>query len=167
MKINSLYLSALLMLAILSISCNPEEEDTVSQEVENTQSQFKPLTIRATLSEPIQQVPPGPGMNTLIFQCLLGYQSLRSSVPNHIGQNTIEFNGTAVSNTNLHCTLTYYDCASNSTQNLLISDCDSVMVEIIYDGVVVFQESKEMGGAGDGDQTCGDGTGWSFNYTLQ
>jgi hypothetical protein len=156
------------MLAILSISCNPEEEDTVSLEVENTQSQFKPLTIRATISEPIQQVTSGTALNLMRLVCLLGDRTLSSSVPNNIGQNTIEFNGTAVSNTNLNCILYYQDFEYDMMTNpaTLIHNCDSVMVEIIYDGVVVFEESKEMGGTGNGS-SCGDGINWSFNYTLQ
>jgi hypothetical protein len=140
--------------------CTPDE-------VETTQDQFKPLIIRATIGEPIQPIGGVAPLNALSIQCNLGVSGLSSSVPNNVGQNVIELSGTAVANTLISCNLTYYDYAYNSAMTSVLTDCDPVTVEIVYDGVVVFQETRDLGGVGGAVTPCGDGVGWNINYTLQ
>ena len=140
--------------------CTPEE-------VQTTQDQFKPLIIRATIGEPIQPISGVAPLNALSIQCNLGVSSLSSSVPNNVGQNVIELSGTAVANTLISCNLTYYDYAYNSAMTSVLTDCDPVTVEIVYDGIVVFQETRDLGGVGGAVTPCGDGVQWSINYTLQ
>jgi hypothetical protein len=169
MKIISLYLSALLMLAILSMSCNPEDEDTDSQEVENTQSQFKPLKITVSIDDEIR-APINPNdpfdINRLGIEFRYAYPpgecffctELSSAISDHLGLNSVEFNGTAVPNTSLNMVITYADWQENAT----IYECDEVTVSIYYDNVLVYQESKIMGGpVSDGwPEPCTEITNW-------
>jgi hypothetical protein len=156
---NKLRFLYFLIISATFVCCNQEE-------VETTQSQFKPLIIRATIGEPIQPLAGVAPMNALSVNCNLGYNGLNSSVPNNVGQSVLEFNGTAVSNTIIFCNLTYVDWAYNSGMTSVLTDCDPVTVEIVYDGVVVFQETKDLGGAGGSGTVCGDGSAWNVSYTL-
>ncbi len=126
------------------------------------------MIIRATIGEPIQPLGGESSFNTLTVQTTLGLSTLSSNVPNNVGQSVIEISGTAVSNTNLICYLTYLDYAYTAGTASVLTDCDPVTLEIIYDGVVVFQETRNVGGLGPGAgiSQCGDGTGWTMNYTL-
>lgn len=158
MKTKLLLFSALAFVMLCFNGCTPDE-------VVTAQAQFKPVIIRATIGEPIQPLGGVSPLNSLTVQTTLGLSTLSSSVPNNVGQSVIEISGTAVSNTNLICYLTYYDYAYTAGMASVLTDCDAVTLEIIYDGVVVFQETRNLGGGGG--IPCGDGIGWTMNYTLQ
>ena len=164
------------MLAIFSISCNPEEEDTVSQGVENTQSQFKPLKIIVSIDDEIR-APINPNdpqdINRLGIEFRYAYPpgecffctELLSTISDHLGLNSVEFNGTAVPNTSLNMVITYQDWQENFT----IYDCDEVTVSIYYDNELVYQESKIMGGpvSGGWPEPCTEIINWSLvEFTL-
>ena len=151
------FLAAVIMLGFNG--CTPDEVETV-------QNEFKPLVMRVTVDEPIQACDGANSYNTLSLNTSLGYQYLSGTIPNNVGQNMLEISGTAVSNTNIQCGTGYQDWATNSSGTALISDCAAVTLEIIYDGITVYQETKILGGYGDGDTSCGDGTGFGINITL-
>jgi hypothetical protein len=159
MKTKLLLFSAMAFVMLCFNGCTPDEVETV-------QDQFKPLVIRATIGEPIQPLAGVNPNNSLSLQCNLGVSTLSSSVPNNVGQSVIEFSGTAVSNTNIICYLTYLDYAYNSAMTSVLTDCDPVTLEIIYDGVIVYEEIRNVGGVGGATTPCGDGSGWTMNYTL-
>lgn len=150
-----LFLSITLFLLGLA-SCTPEEQ-------ENTDNQFKPLIIRTTIEEPIQASPAGSILNgnILTVSSSLGSKSLNGNVSNNVGQNTIEFIGTAVPNTNLFFNVIYSDYWMDAA-GATFSDCDQVIMKIIYDGVVVFEETKDLGYS-----TCPDGSNNQVSFTLQ
>jgi hypothetical protein len=150
-----LFLSITLFLLGLA-SCTPEEQ-------ENTDNQFKSLIIRTTIEEPIQASPANAitYQNSLTVSTTLGSKSIVNTVPNNIGQSVVEFVGTAVPNTNLFYNVGYGDWGMDSA-GAWIYDCDEVKMEIIYDGVVVYEVTKSFG-----YNTCPDATGYNTNFTLQ
>ena len=156
MKNVILLFSSILLLLVFAAGCSPEEQ-------ENTENQFKPLIMRATIDEPIHAAPSGSIVNShmLFVSTTLGAQTLNSSVPNNIGQSIIEIVGTAVPNTNLFFNVSYSDYWMDS-MGATYSDCDQVKMEIIYDGVVVYEAIKNFG-----YNTCPDGVGFNTNFTLQ
>ncbi len=127
-------------------SCTPEEEE-----------QFKPLVIRVKLAEPIEP-PTDNYINTLTVHTTLGYKILSNQNSNDVGKDVVEFEGTAVPNTNVQIVSLIYQDYSFS----LGADCNVLTIQIIYDGVEVFTESKEMGYI-----TCPDGQSTSANFTVQ
>jgi hypothetical protein len=159
MKNKLLLFSSLAFVMLCFNGCTPDE-------VQTTQSQFKPLIIRVTIGEPIQPLGGVDPVNELYVNCNLGSDGLSSTVPNNVGQSVIEFNGTAVSNTLITCNLLYHDYSYNSDLTSVFTDCDTVKVEILFDGVIVFQETRDVGGTGEPGLSCGDASSWSVNYTL-
>ena len=160
MKNKLLLFSSLAFVMLCFNGCTPDEVETV-------QNEFKPLVMRVTVDEPIEACDGANSLNTLSLNTSLGYQYLTGTIPNNVGQNTLEIIGTAVPNTNIQCGTGYQDWVTNSSGTALISDCAAVTLEIIYDGITVYQETKILGGYGDGDTSCGDGTGFGTNFTLQ
>jgi hypothetical protein len=92
MKTKLFRVLALASLVFFFNGCTPDE-------VETTQDQFKPLIIRVTLANPIT---PSDEINAISNWLSVGgtfNQSINGNVPNQVGQNTIEYNTTAVPNT--------------------------------------------------------------------
>jgi hypothetical protein len=178
MKHTFLSLSALFVIATLCFSCSPDDEDNTPQNAENTQSQFKPLKIIVSIDDEIRAPinPNDPGdINSLGIEFRYAYPpggcifctELSSTISDHLGLNSVEFNGTAVPNTSLNMVITYKDWwYENFT---MYHDCDEVTVSIYYDNVLVYQESKIMGGlSSDGwPEPCTEIINWYFlEFTL-
>ena len=157
MKTKLIRFFALASLVFFFNGCTPDE-------VETTQDQFKPLIIRVTLADPIVQ------SNELNFESnvlnvggsFVNELSLDGSVPNQVGQNTIEVNTTAVANSPIYLGIVYVHMIGWDGVDG-IYQCNTVNLQIIYDGQTVFNESKQMG---SDDGTCGDGLEWDLNVTL-
>ena len=161
MKTKLLLFSALAFVMLCFNGCTPDE-------VVTAQAQFKPLLIRMTLANPIVQNDLQQGIQNLAgvsgYNCQLG---LSGYVPNQVGQSIIEYTTTAVPNTALYYVISYQHQNGTTpigSQLLPVYQCNSVNFEIVYDGQTVFNETKEMGSL---DGTCGDGSQWNVNYTLQ
>lgn len=153
------FLAALIMLCFNG--CTPEE-------VQTTQDQFKPLKLKVTLANPIHASndtdPANPlyaSYNGLEVFWNYGGQSLLGEYPNQVGQNQIELNGTAVSNTPIVIGISYSDVViSGLTVDFT---CNTVTAEVTYDNQVIYSQSRELG---SDDNTCGDGFEWNINLTL-
>jgi hypothetical protein len=161
MKTKLLLFSALAFVILCFNGCTPEE-------VETTQAQFKPLIVRVTLTNPIFQYDAQQGIfNQLNVQSLSGFgyvAMLSGNVPNHVGQNSLEYSSTALANTPLSLSIGYIHQNGFASPGIAVYQCESVNCEIIYDGQTVYNESREVGSL---DGTCPDGTGWVVYYTLQ
>jgi len=152
MKTKLILFSALAFVILCFNGCTPEE-------VETTQSQFKPLIIRVTLADPI-----AAGYNVLnVGGSFVAGLSLDGSVPNQVGQNTVEVNTTAVANSPVYLGIEYIHVTGYDALDSPIYQCNTVNLQIIYDGQTVFNESKQLGSEGG---PCGDGYEWIVNYTL-
>jgi hypothetical protein len=151
MKTKLLLFSSMAFVMLCFNGCTPEE-------VQTTQDQFKPLIIRLTLANPIASG--WPAVNNYLMLnstfCALG---LMNTVSNQVGQSVVECNTTAVSNTNLILPIQYVHSV-NYEQSF---QCNTVLCEIIYNGQIVFSESRDMGSF---NGPCGDGDSWVVNYTL-
>ncbi len=146
-----------LLVLFFALGCSPEEQ-------ENTENQFKPLKIRVTLLDPITQSNEAEGVGNWLQVSGTFNQSINGNIPNQVGQNSLEYNGTAAANTPIYLVINYYDMIGANGFGGLLYECNTVNLQIIYDGQVVYTESKEMG---SDDGTCGDGYLWTVNYTLQ
>jgi hypothetical protein len=160
MKTKLLLFSALAFVILCFNGCTPEE-------VETTQNQFKPLIIRVTLADPITA---NDEINNLYNNLGLAGSNaqgnLSGSVPNQVGQNVIEVNTTAVSNTQLFYTISYIDLIGLQGVGKAatpVFDCNEVHFELIYDGQTLINDTKVMG---SDDGTCPDGQIWGINFTL-
>ncbi len=160
MKTKLLLFSALAFVMLCFNGCTPEE-------VQTTQDQFKPLKIVVTIDDVIQAPVNQYVLNSLTVTgtALMG---LQSGVPNNVGLNSVEYNGTAVSNSQVYLQVGYVDRTGVTfyppTENFTFNyDCDEVKVSIYFDNVLVYEESKVLGSQ---DGTCPDGTGWIIQYTL-
>ena len=156
MKTKLILFLALAFVMLSFNGCTPDEVITA-------QDQFKPLIIRVSIANPIVQ---SSELNSqydgLFVQGSYISQTLDGSVPNQVGQNTIEVNTTAVSNTPLYLYINYMHMIGWDDIDGIFQ-CNTVNLQIIYDGQTVFNESKQMGSE---DSTCGDGIEWEVNYTL-
>ena len=150
MKTKLLLFSATAFVMLCFNGCTPEE-------VQTTQDQFKPLIIRVTLANPIASGWPVVN-NYLLLNSIFCSVGLMNNVPNQVGQSIVECNTTAVSNTNLQLPIEYVYSVNDQ-----LFQCNTVLCEIIYDGQIVFSESRDMGSY---NGTCGDGDHWLVNYTL-
>ena len=152
------FLAAFVMLSFNG--CTPEE-------VQTTSDQFKPLKIVVTIDDVIQ-APINSYVNNLLTVTGTALMSLHSAVPNNVGLNSVEFNGTAVSNSQVYVNLGYVDRTGITlypgTENYTFNyDCDEVTVSVYFDNSLVYQESKLVGSQ---DGSCPDGSGWVIQYTL-
>ena len=157
MKTKLLLFSAMAFVMLCFNGCTPDE-------VVTAQAQFKPLVIRVTLANPIT---PSDEINAISNWLSVGgtfIQSINGNVPNQVGQNTIEYNTTAVPNTPLYLVITYFNIIGGDGLGGLLYQCNTVNLEVIYDGQTVYTESREMGSEGG---PCADGYQWTFNYTVQ
>jgi len=160
MKFNQLLFPALVFVMLCFNGCTPDE-------VQTTQDQFKPLTVRVTLAEPITV---NDELNDLYNNLtLVGTNAsggLSGSVPNQVGQNIIEVNTTAVENTQLNYSIVYIDLIGLQGVGKAatpVYECNSVTFELIYDGQTLINETMTMG---SDDGTCPDGETWGISYTL-
>ena len=160
MKTKLLLFTALVFVMLCFNGCTPEE-------VQTTQGQFKPLIIKVTLTNPILQYNAELGIfNQLIVQSLSGFgyvAMLSGNVPNQVGQNSLQYSSTAVANTPLSLSISYTSQNGFNSQGSSIYQCENVNCEIIYDGVTVYSETREVGSL---DGSCPDGAGWVVNYTV-
>ena len=157
MKTKLLLFSAMAFVMLCFNGCTPDE-------VVTAQAQFKPLVIRVTLANPIT---PSDEINAISNWLSVGgtfIQSINGNVPNQVGQNTIEYNTTAVPNTPLYLVITYFNITGGDGLGGILYQCNTVNLEVIYDGQTVYTESREMGSEGG---PCADGYQWTFNYTVQ
>ena len=153
------FLAAFVMLCFNG--CTPDE-------VETTQDQFKPLKLKVTLANPIHASndtdpfdPLYSSYNGLEVGWNYGGQNLYGEFPNQVGQNQIELNTTAVSNTPILIGIHYADeVITGLTTNYT---CNLVTAELTYDNQVIYTQTRELG---SGDGTCGDGYEWEINITL-
>jgi hypothetical protein len=162
MKTKLFRVLALASLVFFFNGCTPDE-------VETTQDQFKPLKIVVTIDDAIQ-APVNQYVNNILS--VYGYGTanmvLQSAVPNNVGLNSVEYNGTAVSNTPLNINVYYYDQTGITfypgTENFTINyDCDEITVSVYFDNTLVYQESRFLGSE---DGSCPDGNNWIIQYTL-
>ena len=161
MKTKLIRFFALASLVFFFNGCTPDE-------VETTQDQFKPLKLKVTLANPIHASnetddtnPLFQSYNGLEVSWNYGGQSLLGEYPNQVGQNQIELNTTAVSNTPIIISLNYGDYVVNGlTTNFT---CNTVTTEVTYNNVVIYSQTRELGSE---DGTCGDGFEWGINITL-
>lgn len=156
MKTKLIRFFALASLVFFFNGCTPDE-------VETTQDQFKPLKLKVTLANPIHaasMVETNPlyfSANILGVFWNYGWQELDGEYPNQVGQNQIELNATAVSNTSIVIDIGYTDVMG------LTYSCNTVTAEITFNGAVVYSQSRTLGGE---DGTCGDGVEWPISITL-
>jgi hypothetical protein len=149
--------SALAFVALCFNGCTPDEAVT-------TQNQFKPLIIRVTLANPITQSSEALGtIDQLSVQDNNFMQTISGEFPNQVGLGIIERSTTAVSNTPLVVYVDYlhingYDALENP-----IYQCNTVNLELIFDGQTVYSESRNLGSE---DGSCPDGYAWAVSYTL-
>ena len=148
---------ALASLVFFFNGCTPDE-------VETTQDQFKPLKIRVTLADPITQSDELSAISNWLSVQGTFNQSINGNIPNQVGQNTIEYSTTAVPNTPIYLVITYFNIIGGDGLGGLLYQCNTVNLEVIYNGQTVYTESREMGSEGG---PCGDGYQWTFNYTVQ
>ena len=148
---------ALASLVFFFNGCTPDE-------VETTQDQFKPLKIRVTLADPITQSDELSAISNWLSVQGTFNQSINGNIPNQVGQNTIEYSTTAVPNTPIYLVITYFNIIGGDGLGGLLYQCNTVNLEVIYDGQTVYTESREMGSEGG---PCADGYQWTFNYTVQ
>lgn len=157
MKTKLLLFSALAFAMLCFNGCTPDE-------VVTAQEQFKPLIIKVTLANPIHSCSETDTQiigNALQVQCAYGLQTLNGLYNNQVGQNQIIYNATALSNQSLTILVGYNDFLI--TENPVIYYCNTVTTQIIFDGQVVYEQSRDMGSQ---DGTCGDGFEWYVNLTL-
>ncbi len=157
MRTRLFHFLALASLVFFFDGCTPDE-------VETTQDQFKPLKIRVTLANPITPSDESANISNILSVGGTFYQSISGNVPNQVGQNTIEYNTTAVPNTPLYLIISYFNVIGGDGLGGPLYQCNTVNLEVIYDGQTVYTESKEMG---SDDGTCADGLQWTVNYTIQ
>jgi hypothetical protein len=161
MKINLIFFSTVLLMVTLISACSPDDAETP---VEN---QYKPLKIVVTFDDVIHAPSSSQAMNILSVGGT-ATMSLNGSVPSNVGQNTIEYNGTATTNTQVLLILSYLDQLGYTTDPntgafTVNYDCDEVKVSIYHDDVLKYQDTKELG---SNDGTCQDAGTWSIQYTL-
>jgi hypothetical protein len=157
MRTRLFHFLALASLVFFFNGCTPDE-------VETTQDQFKPLKIRVTLADPITQSDELSAISNWLSVQGTFNQSINGNIPNQVGQNTIEYSTTAVPNTPIYLVITYFNIIGGDGLGGLLYQCNTVNLEVIYNGQTVYTESREMGSEGG---PCGDGYQWTFNYTVQ
>jgi hypothetical protein len=161
-KLSFFFVWCLSLVSILVVvGCNQDE-------VETAEEQFKPVLIRMTSSLPIELLNSSAysSNNFMMLATNFGSSSLSSSVPNNVGQNTVEISTTAVRNTNFYINSWYrnFDIITNGSGVSHISECSEIKYEIYFDGILAFSQTKNMGGVIQ--NPCPDGDFWNFNYTL-
>lgn len=149
MKSKLLICSALVFVVLCFNRCTPEE-------VQTTQDQFKPLSLKVTLANPIK--PLSDALNSLEVEWNYGVQSLNNNIPNQVGMNELILNTTAVPNTPLMISIDYFDFF------VVTNYCNTVTVEIEFNGQVIFYQQRDLGGAAV--TNCGDGNHWDINFTI-
>jgi len=157
MKTRLILLSAMAFVMLCFNGCTPDE-------VETTQDQFKPLVITVTLASPIVQSNYDLNYSEDILSVtgILGgagfLQEINGEFPNQVGLSNIQLDRTAVSNTSLLLGISYLHLIDLDTYQ-----CNTVSVEVIFNGQTIFYESRELG---SDDGSCGDGSEWDINITL-
>ncbi len=161
MKINVIFFSTILLMVTLISACSPDDAETPAE------NQYKPLKIVVTLDDVIH----GPGSSQAMNILSVGgtaTMSLNGSSPSNVGQNTLEYNGTATANTQVLLILSYMDQLGYTTDPntgalVMNYDCDEVKVSIYHDNILKYQETKDLGGAVG---TCQDYGTWTIQHTL-
>ncbi len=154
MKTQLILSSALAFIVLCFNCCTPDE-------VVTDQEQFKPYTVRLSLLTPIV-APTGNFVSDMVSISGTNInQSLSSSAPNQVGMDVIEYNGTAVANTPVSYFINYVGHNGVDNQGDLIGTCKEVKLEIIFDGQLIFNETRVIGLGG-----CADGYNWNVNLTL-
>lgn len=154
MKTKLLLFSALAFIMLCFNGCTPDE-------VVTAQEQFKPYTVRLTLLVPIV-APTGNFVSDGVSIAGTSInQGLSSSAPNQVGMDVIEYNGTAVSNTPVNYLIQHVGYSGADNLGNLLYTCKEVKLEIIFDGQLVFNETRVIGLGG-----CADGYNWNVNLTL-
>lgn len=159
MKSKLLICSALVFVVLCFNRCTPEE-------VQTTQDQFKPYIIRVSTSQPITPMVITNGVfynyMSLGLESNLGNVEIGGGVPDNVGLDQIQIQGTTVANTPLEMDILYGNQVSaNLTTGIATYACDVITLEIFFDGVLVYTAQKNMGGP-----TCSSTGFWHVNYTF-
>ncbi len=141
--------------------------------------ELKSLVIRVSSSLPVEYCGSNPYLSGNMLS--LEYQEValifKGNIPEHIGQNSIEYVGSALPNTTLNFLVIRQDYGSmwdsaTSTYYLDNPICCEVLVEIEFDGEIVYSNQRNIGGyptdlqVGWHDGQCGYGSEWSVNCLL-
>ena len=160
MKTKLLLFTALAFVMLCFNGCTPEE-------VQTTQDQFKPYIIRVSTSQPIAPMVITNGVIysniALGLESNLGNVEIGGGVPDNVGLNQIQIQGTTVANTPLEMDVLYFNQVStNLSTGVPTYACDVITLEIFFDGVLVYTAQKNMGGP-----TCSSTVFWHVNYTFE
>jgi hypothetical protein len=145
------------MLTLIS-ACSPDEASSPDA---SNDSQYKPLKIIVTMDDSIQAPVNAQSSNVLSVSGTAA-MGLQSSVPSNIGLNTLEYNGTALPNTQVLLVLFYQDLIGLNGSSF-VYECDEIKVSIYYDNILEYESTRNMGSH---DGTCADGANWTIQYTL-
>jgi hypothetical protein len=157
-------LSAILLLTTF-YSCSPDADEAEQQSI-NAQNQLKTIRIDLICDVPIGSS--GADVDALGILSTGGSSSLNSTIPNHVGQNTITQTFTAAPSSNLYIDFSRANYYTDSNTGLVNCVCGNVTLNVYADDALFHTVTKEVGGinltSGSVGCPCPDGTG--YNITI-
>jgi hypothetical protein len=152
-------------LIVTLISCSPDADEAEQQSI-NAQNQLKTIRIELICEVPISSS--DAGVDVLGIFSTGGSNSLSSTIPNQVGQNTITQTFTALPSSNLYISFSRVNYYTDSSSGLINCVCGDVTLNVYANDALFHTVTKEIGGTdittGSVGCPCPDGAG--YNNTI-